>query len=129
MWIDESVLEYNHFIMNCLNRKSMTNVFFPVKECIGKKKIIREWTQLGLLVSRSTHLWPALLRTPTVYQICFVSKCQQRNQMQLLLYLILATWSCLHKCFHVCAITQLFKCPLNWSTDCISSTRKWKFLS
>jgi hypothetical protein len=38
MWIDKCVVEYNHFIMNCLNRKSMTNVFFPVRECIGEKK-------------------------------------------------------------------------------------------
>lgn len=40
MWIDKCVVEYNHFIMNCLNRKSMTNVFFPVRECIGEKNII-----------------------------------------------------------------------------------------
>jgi hypothetical protein len=51
--------------MNCLNRKSMTNVFFPVRECIGEKNRSfacgHNWVYL---FQGQTHLWPALLRTP-----------------------------------------------------------------
>ncbi len=132
MWIDKSVVE---FIMNCLNCKSMTNVFFPVlelKNVLGKKKDHSHVDTTGFwvyLLQGQTHLWCAWLRTPLFTKSALSQSVSSKTKCKFSHTCSLQLGLACRNAFMFVPSHTIVQMSLNWITDFISNTHKWKFSS